>query len=82
MLQVRPGVVLVAPCSAALFPGGARRAGEGRRCPPQVTVPLEGKEAQSMVRLMEALEDHDDVQHVYANFDIPVEVLESLSGGA
>lgn len=46
---------------------------------PQVTVPLEGKDAQIMVRLMEALEDHDDVQHVYANFDIPSEVLESLS---
>ena len=46
---------------------------------PQVMVPLEGKDAQMMVRLMEALEDHDDVQHVYANFDIPSEVLESLS---
>ena len=46
---------------------------------PQTTVPLEGKEAQAMVRLMEALEDHDDVQHVYANFDISRETLESLS---
>lgn len=46
---------------------------------PQVLVPLEGKDALMMVRLMEALEDHDDVQHVYANFDIPTEVLESLS---
>jgi len=46
---------------------------------PQTTVPLEGKDAQAMVRLMEALEDHDDVQHVWANFDISGEVLESLS---
>jgi transcriptional/translational regulatory protein YebC/TACO1 len=32
-----------------------------------------------MMRLMEMLEDHDDVQHVYANFDIPDDILESLS---
>lgn len=42
---------------------------------PQATVKLEGKQAQQMLKLMEALEDHDDVQHVYANFDIPEEVM-------
>ena len=31
---------------------------------------LTGAQAQQMVRMMEVLEDHDDVQHVYANFDI------------
>ena len=46
---------------------------------PKTTVPLTGKEAQQVLRLMEALEDHDDVQHVYANFDIPDEVLEQVS---
>lgn len=46
---------------------------------PQVTVPLEGKDAQTMVRLMEALEDHDDVQQVFANFDISARVLEQLA---
>ena len=45
---------------------------------PKSTVPLEGKEAQRVLRLMEALEDHDDVQNVYANFDIPDEVLEQV----
>ncbi len=49
---------------------------------PQTTVPLDGKDAQSMVRLMEALEDHDDIQHVYANFDIPDDLLDSLLGQA
>jgi YebC/PmpR family DNA-binding regulatory protein len=34
------------------------------------------KKAAQMTRLMDALEDHDDVQHVYANFDIPDELLE------
>ena len=45
---------------------------------PQSYVALEGKEAEQMVRLMETLEDHDDVQNVYANFDIPDEVMEKL----
>jgi transcriptional/translational regulatory protein YebC/TACO1 len=31
------------------------------------------------MRLLEALEEHDDVQHTYANFDIPDEVLAGLS---
>ena len=37
---------------------------------PQNYIKVEGKVAQQMVKLMEALEEHDDVQHVYANFDI------------
>lgn len=43
---------------------------------PQSYVALEGKEAEQMLRLMDALEDHDDVQNVYANFDIPDEMME------
>jgi YebC/PmpR family DNA-binding regulatory protein len=45
---------------------------------PKTTVSLEGKQAQQLLNLIEALEDHDDVQEVYANFDIADEVLESL----
>jgi YebC/PmpR family DNA-binding regulatory protein len=37
---------------------------------PQNTVRVEGKDASQVLRLAEALEDHDDVQNVYANFDI------------
>jgi YebC/PmpR family DNA-binding regulatory protein len=37
---------------------------------PQTYIKLEGSNAQTMLRLMEAIEDHDDVQKVYANFDI------------
>jgi YebC/PmpR family DNA-binding regulatory protein len=37
---------------------------------PQTYVKLEGSNAQQMLRLMETIEDHDDVQKVYANFDI------------
>jgi YebC/PmpR family DNA-binding regulatory protein len=46
---------------------------------PSTTVMLEGKPAEQMVRLMEQLEDHDDVQNVYANFDIPEHVLATMA---
>ncbi|WP_017874133.1 YebC/PmpR family DNA-binding transcriptional regulator [Candidatus Caldatribacterium saccharofermentans] len=45
---------------------------------PKTTVSVEGKQAQQVLSLIEALEDHDDVQEVYANFDIADELLESL----
>jgi YebC/PmpR family DNA-binding regulatory protein len=44
---------------------------------PQSTIRLEGKDAQQVLRLVEGLEELDDVQQVYANFDIPDEVLEA-----
>lgn len=43
---------------------------------PQNTVKLTGKEASTMLKLMESLEDGEDVQHVYANFDIPEDQFE------
>ena len=46
---------------------------------PQTYVKLEGKHAETMLKLMEALEDSDDVQHVYANFDISEQEIERLS---
>ena len=46
---------------------------------PSTTVRLEGKPAEQMIRLMEQLEDHDDVQNVYANFDIEESVIATLA---
>ena len=46
---------------------------------PKNTVKLQGKEAEQTLRLMDALEDNDDVQNVYSNFDISQEVMESLT---
>jgi YebC/PmpR family DNA-binding regulatory protein len=43
---------------------------------PQNYIKLEGKQAQSMMKLMEALEDHEDIQNVWANFDIDESALE------
>ena len=42
-------------------------------------VPVEGKEAETLLRLVDALEDHDDVQKVYSNFSISDEVMARLS---
>ena len=65
-----------------------RSALESRRVPvleavvafvPQSMVRVEGKDAHSVLRLIEALEEQDDVQAVYANYDIPDEVIEAIS---
>jgi YebC/PmpR family DNA-binding regulatory protein len=45
---------------------------------PQNSVRIEGKEAEQMLRLMEALEDSDDVQNVYSNFDIAEELMQAF----
>ena len=47
---------------------------------PTTTVPIDDeKTAQAMLKFVEALEDNDDVQNVYANFDIPEAILEKVS---
>ncbi len=46
---------------------------------PQNQVKLEEKSAEQMLKLMEILDDHDDVQKVHANFDIPDEIMERVA---
>ncbi len=46
---------------------------------PNILVKLEAKEAGTMLKLAEGLEEHDDVQDVYANFDIDESVMETLA---
>ena len=41
---------------------------------------LEGTQANQMIRLLEALEDMDDVQHVYSNFDMDAKDMEAVAG--
>jgi YebC/PmpR family DNA-binding regulatory protein len=48
---------------------------------PQNYVKLTGAQAQQMLRLIEALEEHDDVQHVYANFDIDEKEIQAAVAG-
>jgi transcriptional/translational regulatory protein YebC/TACO1 len=44
---------------------------------PQNYVKLTGKEAQQMLKLMDSLEDQDDVQHVWSNFDVEEKEIEA-----
>lgn len=45
-------------------------------------IPLEGQKAQQMLKLMEALEDHEDVQNVWANFDISEKEMEAAAAAS
>lgn len=45
---------------------------------PKSYVPMEGQGAEQMVKLLDALEDTDDIQNVYANFDIPDEAMSKV----
>src|ERR1041385_8828942 len=47
---------------------------------PQNYIKLEGPAANQMIRLLEAIEDHDDVQNVYSNFDVDQKQLEEVAG--
>jgi YebC/PmpR family DNA-binding regulatory protein len=80
-----PLVVVTAPASfeavkAALEARGFRAAQAEITLEPSTTVPLAGTDAEVMLKLAEALEDLDDVQAVYANYDIPDDVIERLAG--
>ena len=46
---------------------------------PQNYIKLEGQQATTMIRLVEALEEHDDVQHVWSNFDVDLKQLEEVA---
>ena len=46
---------------------------------PQSTVRVDGKDAAAVLRLIEALEEQDDVQSVFSNYDIPDEVIDAIS---
>jgi len=45
---------------------------------PKNTVRVEGKEAEQVLKIMETLEDHEDVQNVYSNFDMDVSMMEQM----
>ena len=46
---------------------------------PSSTIRLAGNDAKQLLSLIDILEEHDDVEHVYANFDIPDEIIESMA---
>jgi YebC/PmpR family DNA-binding regulatory protein len=79
-----PLVVVTVPnaleaVKAALEAAGFRPASAEVTMEPSTTVPLAGEQAEAMLRLTEALEDLDDVQAVFANYDIPDDVMQRLA---
>ena len=46
---------------------------------PSMSIPLDGESAKKVFSLIEAIEDLDDVQNVYGNFDVSDEVMASLN---
>jgi len=64
----------------ALVKAGIQPASAEISMVPQNYVKLSGAQAQQMLRLMEALEEHDDVQHVYSNFDIDEKEIQATVG--
>lgn len=67
----------------ALEAAGAKVASAELTMLPTTTIALESEaDARKVLRLVDALEDHDDVQAVYANFDIPDNVLQLVEAGA
>ncbi|MDZ7315578.1 MAG: YebC/PmpR family DNA-binding transcriptional regulator, partial [candidate division KSB1 bacterium] len=46
---------------------------------PTTTVHLEGKQAEQVLKLMDVLEEHDDVQNVFSNFDIDEKTMEAMN---
>ncbi len=79
VFEVMTTLPLLEPVKAALAQAGIPIASAEVRKVAQNTVMVEVKDAEQLMRLMEALEDHDDVQSVAANFDIPDEVMARLS---
>jgi transcriptional/translational regulatory protein YebC/TACO1 len=47
---------------------------------PKNTIALAGEDAKQILKLVDAIEEHEDVQNVYANFDIPDDILKTLEG--
>ena len=68
------------PVREALAKAGIKPASAEISMIPQNYVKLAGSQAQQMLRLMEALEEHDDVQHVYSNFDVDEKEIQAAVG--
>jgi YebC/PmpR family DNA-binding regulatory protein len=68
------------PVVEALKKAGITPASASVTMIPQTYVKLEGQQAATMIRLVEALEEHDDVQNVHSNFDIDAKLLEEVAG--
>jgi YebC/PmpR family DNA-binding regulatory protein len=81
VLKVITGAGELAAVRAALEGAGVEIESAELSMEPKNTVEVAEGEAGTLLRLMDALEDHDDVDSVHANFDVPEEVLERAAAG-
>jgi YebC/PmpR family DNA-binding regulatory protein len=77
--EIRTGPGDVEPVRKALEAAGVPFESAEVTMVPQTRVSLGEKEAQQVLRLLDALEELDDVQQVYANFDIPDQIMEAIA---
>lgn len=77
--EITTGVKDFGPVKAALEKAGFTISSAQITRQPKNTVRVEARDAERVLKLVDALEDLDDVQSVHANFDIPEEVLEALA---
>ena len=81
MFQVTSAPESLASVRAAVEAAGFTAESAELQMVPKTTVAVEDEAtARQVMRLIDALEDNDDVQDVYANFDIPERVLEAVAG--
>lgn len=78
--EITCGPADVAALRSALEESGVKVESAGVTMVPSATVPLEYDTAKRVLALMDDLEDSDDVQEVYSNFDIPDQVMAEVSG--
>ena len=77
--EVRTAPADLHSVASALEKGGLKLSEQKWAYLPQNTIKLEGDPARKMLRLMESLEENDDVQHVHANFEIDEKLMEELA---
>jgi YebC/PmpR family DNA-binding regulatory protein len=77
--EVRTAPADLHSVASALEKGGLKLSEQRWAYLPQNTIKLEGDPARKMLRLMESLEENDDVQHVHANFEIDEKLMEELA---
>jgi YebC/PmpR family DNA-binding regulatory protein len=80
LLKVLTPAAELAAVRQALEAGGVEIDSAELTMEPRSTVQVGEGEATALLRLMDALEDHDDVDQVHSNFDVPEEVLEQAAG--
>ena len=79
MFLVKSGVSEFEAVKAALEENGVEYETAELTMEPQNTVAVEGKQAEQVLKLMDALEEQDDIQNMYSNFDIDDSVIEALN---